>query len=105
MALSALAADVVQMEDLQRHIVDLVAQNLSEADASTMVMNQRHRQHLYKALEVVQSAAAMLRSGHVSGDRLALDLRIALHELGAITGEITTEDILGEIFSRFCIGK
>ena len=36
---------------------------------------------------------------------LALDLRIALHELGAITGAITNEDVLGQIFSRFCIGK
>ncbi|MFB3148235.1 MAG: hypothetical protein ACE10J_06170, partial [Thermodesulfobacteriota bacterium] len=36
---------------------------------------------------------------------LALDLRVALDSLGEITGEVTTEDILGRIFSKFCIGK
>ena len=41
----------------------------------------------------------------VSGDMLTLDLRAALQELGAITGEITNEDVLDQIFSRFCIGK
>jgi tRNA modification GTPase len=39
------------------------------------------------------------------GDLLALDIRVALHYLGEITGEITTEDRLGYIFSKFCIGK
>ena len=39
------------------------------------------------------------------GETLALDLRAALHELGAITGAITNEDVLDAIFSQFCIGK
>jgi tRNA modification GTPase len=41
----------------------------------------------------------------VSGDLLAMDIRQALHYLGEITGEITTDDLLGNIFSKFCIGK
>lgn len=41
----------------------------------------------------------------VTGDFLAMDVRNALHHLGLITGQITTEDLLGNIFSRFCIGK
>jgi len=41
----------------------------------------------------------------MTGDFLAIDLRAALKDLGAITGEITNEDLLNSIFSRFCIGK
>jgi tRNA modification GTPase len=41
----------------------------------------------------------------ISGDFLAMDIRQALHYLGEITGEITTDDLLGNIFSKFCIGK
>lgn len=85
-------------------LLDSVAKGLSEADASPVVMNQRHRQHLHKALEAVRAARKALDTG-LSGDMLTLDLRAALHELGAITGEITNEDVLDQIFSRFCIGK
>lgn len=77
---------------------------LSQSDASHVVTNQRHRNHLMKALEAVLSAKSSLKAG-ASGDTLALDLRVALHEIGAITGEITNEDVLDQIFSRFCIGK
>jgi tRNA modification GTPase len=41
----------------------------------------------------------------VTGDFLAMDIRQALHYLGEITGEITTDDLLANIFSKFCIGK
>jgi len=67
-------------------------------------MNQRHRQYLQGALGVGPQARETLDMG-VSGDMLTLDLRAALQELGAITGEITNEDVLDQIFSRFCIGK
>ena len=83
---------------------DAVADGLEDADASHVVMNHRHRQHLRAALEAVQRAQQALTGG-AAGDMLALDLRSALHELGAITGEITNEDVLDQIFSRFCIGK
>ncbi len=67
-------------------------------------MNQRHQAHLENALAAVQSAQqAMMMDA--TGDTLSLDLRVALHELGHITGEITNEDVLDQIFSRFCIGK
>ena len=81
-----------------------VAAGLGEASASPVVMNQRHRQHLQRALGAVHAARAALGAG-TSGDALALDLRMALHELGSITGQITNEDVLDQIFSRFCIGK
>lgn len=93
-----------EVKPLLQRLTDLVAEGLSEADASHVVTNQRHRQHLRTALDAVRSAQRALAGG-LSGDLLTIDLREALHELGAITGEITNEDVLDQIFSRFCIGK
>lgn len=96
--------DDAPLRPMIRHLLDTVASELSDTEASAIVMNQRHRQHLRTALEAVQSARHGLDL-RVPGDLLAIDLRAALHELGAITGEITNEDVLDQIFSRFCIGK
>jgi tRNA modification GTPase len=85
-------------------LVEAVTSRLSDAEASPVVMNLRHRRHLTEALRALSAARAAL-AREASGDALALDLRVALHELGAITGEITNEDVLGQIFSKFCIGK
>jgi len=93
-----------ELHALVRLLVDAVAAGLSDADASHVVTNQRHRQHLHRALEAVRAAHHALGTG-VSGDLFTLDLRTALHELGDITGAITNEDVLDQIFSRFCIGK
>jgi len=105
MLVSALEAqdDPDALGSLRQALVDAVRGGLAESDASHIVTNERHRQHLQQAAESIDKARAHIDSA--SGDRLAIDLRHALNELGAITGEITTEDILGEIFSRFCIGK
>ena len=97
-------SETEELEPLVDWLVSAVTEGLSRADASSVVMNQRHRQHLNDALEAVRSAQHALKAG-MSGDMLTLDLRTALDELGAITGEITNEDVLDQIFSRFCIGK
>ena len=89
---------------LIRRILDIVAKDLHNVEASPVVMNQRHRYHLNRAREAVASAERAMNL-NATGDTLALDLRVALHELGQITGEITNEDVLDQIFSRFCIGK
>ena len=96
--------DADELDALVGLLVDTVAAGLSDADASHVVTNQRHRHHLREALRAVEAARAALNAG-LSGDLFTLDLRAALHELGAITGEITNEDVLDQIFSRFCIGK
>ncbi|MEM6723049.1 MAG: tRNA uridine-5-carboxymethylaminomethyl(34) synthesis GTPase MnmE [Bacteroidota bacterium] len=70
----------------------------------TVVANVRH----YDALQSAErSLATVLHSleGGISGDLVAMDIRHALRFLGEITGEISTDDLLGNIFSRFCIGK
>lgn len=97
-------ADPSVLKPLLQHLFAAIESDLSTTEGSAVVMNQRHRQHLRRALEAVRAAAQGLALD-MSGDTLAIDLRVALHELGSITGEITTEDVLGQIFSRFCIGK
>ncbi|PSQ80727.1 MAG: tRNA uridine-5-carboxymethylaminomethyl(34) synthesis GTPase MnmE, partial [Bacteroidetes bacterium QS_8_68_15] len=81
-----------------------VAGDLSRAEHSPVVMNRRHRRHLRQARAAVARAQDALAGG-LSGDLLAMDLREALDEIGRITGAVTNEDVLDQIFSRFCIGK
>lgn len=76
----------------------------STNEMSVVVTNARHRDALSRARKSLKYALETLRSGK-SGEFVALDLRSGLNALGEITGEITTEDILNNIFSRFCIGK
>ncbi len=96
--------DEAEIRPLLGRLLDVVGEELSRAEASRVVTNRRHRDHLRRALEAVQNAGGALAAG-VTGDLLAADLRAALQEIGAITGEITNEDVLDQIFSRFCIGK
>lgn len=70
----------------------------------TIVSNIRHFEALSKAKASLESVIAGFTQG-ISTDLLTVDIRDALHHLGEITGEITTDEILGNIFSRFCIGK
>ncbi len=70
----------------------------------TIVTNSRHYDSLIKSLEEIQTVQVGMQSG-LSGDLLAIDLREALFHLGSITGEVTNDELLGNIFSSFCIGK
>ncbi|MCL4118066.1 UNVERIFIED_CONTAM: hypothetical protein GTU68_018017 [Idotea baltica] len=70
----------------------------------TIVTNSRHYDALLKAFKEVNKVKQGLESG-LSGDLLAIDIRQALYHFGEITGEITNDDLLGNIFANFCIGK
>ena len=70
----------------------------------TIVTNSRHYDALLKALEEIQKVKQGLDE-NLSGDLLAIDIRQALYHFGEITGEITSDDLLGNIFANFCIGK
>jgi len=70
----------------------------------TIVTNTRHYDALLKAFEEIQKVKHGLESG-LSGDLMAIDIRQALYYFGEITGEITNDDLLGNIFANFCIGK
>ncbi|MCM1505360.1 MAG: tRNA uridine-5-carboxymethylaminomethyl(34) synthesis GTPase MnmE [Muribaculum sp.] len=83
----------------------LSASGIDELDETDVIVtNARHFEALNNASEALQRVLEGLRSD-LSGDFIAQDIRLAVHHLGEITGEITTHEILTTIFSRFCIGK
>ena len=70
----------------------------------TIVSNSRHFEALNNALNALKEVQKGL-DNNISTDLFAIDIRQALFHLGEITGEVSTEDLLGNIFSNFCIGK
>ena len=70
----------------------------------TIITNTRHYDSLLKALEEVDKVRQGLETG-LSGDLLAIDIRQALYHFGEITGQVTNDELLGNIFANFCIGK
>ncbi|MBK9569643.1 MAG: tRNA uridine-5-carboxymethylaminomethyl(34) synthesis GTPase MnmE [Chitinophagaceae bacterium] len=88
---------------LKRSMVDVVLQGQVQTE-NTIITNARH----YHALKEVSKSLDEIKKGldnKLPGDLLALDIRRCLYYLGEITGEITNEDQLDYIFSKFCIGK
>jgi tRNA modification GTPase len=71
------------------------------AEESVFIARERHLVALRRAAERLEAAAGQA----LSPELFAEELRLAQNELGAITGEFTADDLLGEIFARFCIGK
>ncbi len=97
------AKEKTGLDHLKQHLVN-VFDTKALTVTETVVTNVRHVQALKN------SGAALMKvneglSKNLSGELLAADIRIALHHLGLITGEVTTEDLLETIFGKFCIGK
>ncbi|MEY4835538.1 MAG: tRNA modification GTPase TrmE [Bacteroidota bacterium] len=70
----------------------------------TIITNTRHYDSLLKALEEIQKVKWGLDAG-ISSDLIAIDIKSALYFFGEITGEVTNDELLGNIFANFCIGK
>ena len=70
----------------------------------TIITNTRHYDSLLKALEEIRKVKQGMQAG-LSGDLLAIDIREALYQFGLITGQVTNDELLGNIFGKFCIGK
>ncbi|MFL5748597.1 MAG: tRNA uridine-5-carboxymethylaminomethyl(34) synthesis GTPase MnmE [Niastella sp.] len=90
-------------EVLKEKLVDLVLQGKVTTE-DTIITNARH----FHALQEVLQSLIDIRNGldnNIPSDLIALDIRRCLHYLGEITGQVTTEDQLDYIFSKFCIGK
>lgn len=92
--------DKEDIEQLKNHFSGQLQWNTGSA----LISNQRHWAALQAAMESINEVAQGIQENR-SSDLLAIDIRQTLHELGAITGEVTTDDILGNIFANFCIGK
>lgn len=103
--------DVIFVSSLEKANLDALRDKLMETMAlndqmtdKTMVTNLRHYQALNETLEAIHDIRENFRQS-ISTDFITIDIRKALHYMGEITGEITTDEILGNIFSKFCIGK
>ena len=91
------------VEALKKQLLGLVQMGKLHNN-DTIITNARHYDALRQALDNIQKVQHGLQTG-LSGDLLAIDIREALHHFGRITGEISTDDLLGNIFANFCIGK
>jgi len=102
MAISALSGD--GLEDLKRRMSDSIQQDF-DVERETVVSNARHVEALQQTHTYLKAAQQGLEQ-QLPADLVAMDLRAAMRSLGNITGQIELDtDILGTIFSRFCIGK
>ena len=90
------------IQDLTNTLISIIDPNLSSDE--TIISNSRHQEELSKTLVEIIAVIQGLNND-ISGDLLAINIRQALYHLGLITGEVTTDDLLGNIFSKFCIGK
>jgi tRNA modification GTPase len=98
------AKTALGIEKLRSMILEQTLGPVTPENNGILVTNLRHCRNLEAAEEDLGGATAALREG-LSEEFALLDLRGALQKLGEITGETGIEDLLGEIFSRFCIGK
>nr|WP_319399487.1 tRNA uridine-5-carboxymethylaminomethyl(34) synthesis GTPase MnmE [uncultured Carboxylicivirga sp.] len=93
----------INIEGLTAELLKTV--NLTALDNDEVIVtNARHYEALQNSYEAIMRVSQGLTSG-ISGDFLAQDIREVLHFLGEITGQINTDEVLGNIFKNFCIGK
>jgi tRNA modification GTPase len=101
--ISVSAKEKQHIDELKQRIYKAAVKHQLNAD-ETLISNVRH----LEALQRTESALIRLLQGidtQVTSDFLAMDIKQALHYLGEITGAVTTDDLLDNIFSKFCIGK
>jgi tRNA modification GTPase len=92
-----------QIDELKKDLVDIILEGKISTEG-TIITNARH----FEALRNIQGCLEDIKKGldkKLTGDLLSTDIRRCLHYVGEITGEITSEEQLGYIFSKFCIGK
>ena len=97
------AKNKMNIDYLKEHLFQIAVQNQSLQNTH-IVVNARHRNHLLKAEAELQLVLHGLETG-LETDLIAQTLRTAIYELGSVTGNVSTDEILGNIFGKFCIGK
>ncbi|MEL6922961.1 MAG: tRNA uridine-5-carboxymethylaminomethyl(34) synthesis GTPase MnmE [Bacteroidota bacterium] len=101
--ITASAKNQMNINYLKEKLYELVVANQLNTD-HTIVSNARHYEALQRTDQSLHDVQRGIADG-ITSDFIAMDIRQALHHLGSITGEISTDDLLGNIFSNFCIGK
>lgn len=97
------AVENQNMQDLKDELSSYVEQLKSE-ESNVVITNQRHFEALGKSLDAVHKVKEAI-TFQISTELLAYELRNSLEHLGEISGEVTNDEVLGNIFSKFCIGK
>jgi tRNA modification GTPase len=97
------AKEKLGVETIQNRLLDFVNTGALKSN-DTIVTNSRHYEALLKAQEEINKVQEGMQMG-LTGDLLAIDIRQALYHFGEITGQVSNDDILGNIFANFCIGK
>lgn len=97
------AVENQNIQDLKNELSSYVEQLKSE-ESNVIITNQRHFEALQKSLDAVHKVKEAI-TFRISTELLAYELRNALEHLGEISGEVTNDEVLGNIFSKFCIGK
>ena len=92
------------LDPMKQWMVETITTRPAEVGDQAIISNVRHLNALKRARSALSEVEQGMSFG-VSGDLLAIDIRTVLHQIGEITGEISTEEVLGNIFAKFCIGK
>ena len=102
--------EIIEISALDKKSVEMLINKLSkiyqliQRSSDTVITNMRHYESLSQALISLCEVEKGLEND-ISGDLLSIDLRKAIDSIGEITGQITNDELLGNIFSNFCIGK
>ena len=97
------AKERIGIKDLENQLLSFVATGALRNN-ETIITNTRHYDSLLKALDEIQKVKHGLQS-KLSSDLIAIDIKEALYHFGMITGQVTNDELLGNIFANFCIGK
>ncbi|MBE3579697.1 MAG: tRNA uridine-5-carboxymethylaminomethyl(34) synthesis GTPase MnmE [Caldanaerobacter subterraneus] len=94
----------IGLEKLEETIYNLVFKGNVTIGNEEIITNARHKEALINAKKYMESVVEAIEKGY-SEDLITIDLNSALNEIGKITGETATEDVIDQIFERFCVGK
>ncbi|MBP7357136.1 MAG: tRNA uridine-5-carboxymethylaminomethyl(34) synthesis GTPase MnmE, partial [Cloacibacterium sp.] len=97
------AKENIHLQELKDEFSNYV-ENLKTTESNVVITNQRHYEALQKSIEAFYKVKDAI-THQISTELLAYELRNSLEHLGEISGEFTNDELLGNIFSKFCIGK
>lgn len=92
------------IDELYKTISNMFRNNEVDLNDGVIITNVRHKNQIHKAIESITGTTSR-REQNLPIDLIAIDIKNILEELGEITGDNVSEDIIQKIFSKFCLGK